>query len=420
MRKCFVLAAAIAVVGLSAAQAAVPAPIIATAAPAGSATRPIAFTRIAFQINSGTRIGSMSDRPLCLRPEPMSWKGDEADGMTAELAKVFASELSKAGFKAAGDPSNLFEAAGGAEAEYAVAGLVKGINVNVCYPFSSNDISRAKGEARLTVEWQVYSRLKREVIGKVEVVGAAEVKESVDGGAMELMRRALGDSVRGLINSEVFRQAALGGGGATLAKGQVVSPGVREPIVFAKPTRKPAALADVVGSVVTVLSGDGHGSGFLISDDGYVLTNRHVTAGAKYVKIRWSDRLESVGEVIREDKGRDVALIKTDARGRTPLTLRRGAPEIGSEVYAVGAPLEVELQGTVTRGIVSAGNRVFDNYSYIQSDVTVNPGNSGGPLVTKDGDVVGLTVSGLRPDGAPSGVNLFIPAGDAMDFLSLR
>jgi S1-C subfamily serine protease len=410
---------------ISGVQAAVPPAIVAQPAPTGVAVRPIAFTRLAFRMKSGERIGSASMYPMCFPSETSTWDGKDDggdDGLDEETAKVFQVELSKAGFQAAGDADNLFEKANGSEAEFAVAGLVKAMNLKLCYPYlyTLYDDKRAKGEAQFTIEWQVYSRLKREVVGKVEVTSSSELKDSVIGGSMQLMRMAFADSVRGLINSEVFREAALAPPGASVAMGQPAPRADRQAIEFAKPTRKPAALSDAVGSVVTVLSGDGHGSGFLISDDGYVLTNQHVTAGAKYVKIRWSDKFESVGEVLREDKGRDVALIKTDSRGRTPLSLRRAAPEIGAEVYAVGAPLDLALQGTVTRGIVSSGTRVFDNYSYIQSDVTVNPGNSGGPLVTKDGDVLGLTVAGLRPEGAPTGINLFIPVGDALDFLALK
>lgn len=403
------------------AQAAVRPPIAAQSAPAGAVVRPIAFTRLAFRIASGTRIGSVSPYPTCFPSEPSVWRG-EMDGMDAETAKLFQDELTKAGFKTAGDVNDLFETTSDAAAEFAVAGLVKAMNAKLCFPYLYylDDKTRAKGEAEVTVEWQIYSRLRREVIGKIDVVGTAEQKDTKAGGSIAVMQAAFADSVRGLINSDLFRQAALAAPGTATTTSGPLPLGGRPAIEFAKPTRKPAALSDVVGSVVTVLSGDGHGSGFLISDDGYVLTNQHVTAGAKYVKIRWSDKFESVGEVLREDKGRDVALIKTDSRGRTPLSLRRAAPEIGAEVYAVGAPLDLALQGTVTRGIVSSGTRVFDNYSYIQSDVTVNPGNSGGPLVTKDGDVLGLTVAGLRPEGAPTGINLFIPVGDALDFLALK
>jgi S1-C subfamily serine protease len=182
---------------------------------------------------------------------------------------------------------------------------------------------------------------------------------------------------------------------------------------------KPVKISDAVGSVVLVMSGGGHGSGFLVSTDGYLLTAQHVVGADKYVKIRWSDGLEGVGEVIRTDKRRDVALIKADSRGRAPLALHRDMPQPGDTVFAIGTPIDPKLQNTVTRGVASA-NRILDGFSFIQSDVTVDPGNSGGPLLNEQGEVLGLTDIGIRLPDAPTGLNFFIPIRDALDFLSLE
>ena len=168
-----------------------------------------------------------------------------------------------------------------------------------------------------------------------------------------------------------------------------------------------------------VLTGDGHGSGFLVSNDGYILTNAHVVGSSRSVVVRWSDGFESDGEVIRSHKARDVALIKTNPHGRQPLALRRGPPTPGMNVYAVGTPLDPKLQGSLTKGIVSA-NRIMDGFSFIQSDVAVTHGNSGGPLLDEKSVVVGITDLGFEPDGKPANINLFIPIGDALDFLNLK
>lgn len=136
------------------------------------------------------------------------------------------------------------------------------------------------------------------------------------------------------------------------------------------------------------------------------------------MKIRWSDGLEGVGEVIRTDKRRDVALVKTDPRNRQPLALHRAAPQPGDTVFAIGAPLDVQYQSTVTRGVVSA-NRIKDGFSFIQSDVTVNPGNSGGPLLDEQGEVLGIADMVLREGGdIPTGINYFVPIDDALRFLA--
>jgi S1-C subfamily serine protease len=168
--------------------------------------------------------------------------------------------------------------------------------------------------------------------------------------------------------------------------------------------------------VVLVLAGEGHGSGFLVSRDGYVMTDQHVVGSAKLVTVRWPDGIETVGEVVRADRLRDVALVKTDPRGRDPLPLRAETMRPGETVFAIGAPLEERFQGTVTRGVVSA-YRTIEGLRYLQSDVSINPGASGGPLLDERGEVVGMTKSIYRIESAPTGINFFTPTRDALDFL---
>jgi serine protease Do len=180
------------------------------------------------------------------------------------------------------------------------------------------------------------------------------------------------------------------------------------------------AVAEVAGSVVTVISDEGHGSGFLISSDGYLITNQHVVGGGKVVKIRWSDGFESMGEVVRSDKRRDIALIKATTHSRQPLVLKTILARPGDTVFAIGTPLDEKFQGTVTRGVVSA-YRIMDGLNFLQSDVGINPGNSGGPLVDEKGMVIGITVlTYRRGEDIPTGINFFIPIGDALDFLNLK
>jgi serine protease Do len=170
--------------------------------------------------------------------------------------------------------------------------------------------------------------------------------------------------------------------------------------------------------VVTILTGAGSGSGFLISGDGYVLTDAHVVGDEKEVRVRWSDGLEGLGQVERVSKNRDVAIIKTNPRDRAPLALKRGRVTPGQRVYAVGSPKGEGFEGAVSSGIISA-DRVVDGLRYIQSDTMVSHGSSGGPLLDENGAVIGLTDLDFQNDG-PAGLNLFTPIGDAMDFLALE
>lgn len=113
-----------------------------------------------------------------------------------------------------------------------------------------------------------------------------------------------------------------------------------------------------------------------------------------------------------------LALIKTSAVKPAPLVLRAASPQAGEAVYAIGTPLDAKFQGSVTKGIVSA-TRVYDGQSFIQSDAVINSGNSGGPLLDENGAVIGVCVSGYEVNGAPAGINLFIPIDDALKALAL-
>lgn len=169
---------------------------------------------------------------------------------------------------------------------------------------------------------------------------------------------------------------------------------------------------------MTIMNDIGSGSGVLVSSDGYILTDAHVVGDDKHARVRWSDGIEGIAEVIRVSKNRDVAIIKTNPRDRTPLALKRGAVTPGQRVYAIGSPMGKEFQSTVSSGVISA-DRVFDGLRYIQSDTVVSPGSSGGPLLDETGSVIGLTDLGVQNNG-PAGLNLFTPIGDAMDFLALE
>ncbi|MES2721677.1 MAG: trypsin-like peptidase domain-containing protein [Pseudomonadota bacterium] len=269
----------------------------------------------------------------------------------------------------------------------------------------------------LSVEWQIYSRLQRKVVATVSTSGGHTVDSfQRDPVVNSLLVGAFRQNVRGLTDSDAFREIFVVDADQAAASGKAQS---TDPIVLSGGAPGARPIAEASGSVVAVLAGGGHGTGFLVSSDGYVITNEHVVGKETKVRIRWSDGFESDGEVIRTHKARDVALIRTNPHGRQPLSLHRGAATPGSTVFAVGTPLDLKFQSTVTKGIVSA-NRIFDGFSFIQSDVAVAHGNSGGPLLNEKGAVVGITDWGHREDGEPATLNFFIPIGDALDFLNLR
>jgi serine protease Do len=159
------------------------------------------------------------------------------------------------------------------------------------------------------------------------------------------------------------------------------------------------------------------GSGFIISADGYVLTNYHVIKDADEIIVRLNDRRELRGEVIGTDKRSDVALLKIDA---TDLPVAKigtsDSLEVGEWVLAIGSPFGFDYSATA--GIVSAKGRSLprENYvPFIQTDVAINPGNSGGPLFNQDGEVVGVNSQIYSRTGGYMGLSFAIPIEVAMD-----
>jgi S1-C subfamily serine protease len=414
-----VLGAALSLLCVSAASAAaasltVPETPVAAPLPAGAPSRTVSLTKIVARIDNEDRWAAMASGPLCLSTGRLSWAKSGADVRTDDLVQVFRSEVEAAGYKVDGDDDNLFEEAA-SFSEYAVAGVIRGAEGALCFPGFGGD-DKVKGSAVLDVEWQIYSRLERRVVARIQTRAGVEDRHTAAGGAQSMVIDAFAETVKALVASDEFRKTFVG---APHTLEEAMKPTLQQKISLAGPAAPPLDIGDAVGSVVLVLAGDGHGSGFLVSKDGYVMTDQHVVGDARLVTIRWPDGIETVGEVERSDRVRDVALIKTDPRGRAPLPLRPDTLRPGETVFAIGAPLEQRFQSTVTRGVVSA-YRTIEGLRYLQSDVAISPGNSGGPLLDEKGEVLGICDLTFRPGGAdvPSGINYFVPIDDALRFLA--
>ncbi len=159
------------------------------------------------------------------------------------------------------------------------------------------------------------------------------------------------------------------------------------------------------------------GSGFIISEDGYVLTNNHVVADADEIIVRLPDRSELEAKLVGADPRSDVAVLKVEGKGLPTVNIGRSDElKAGEWVLAIGSPFGFDH--TVTAGIVSATGRSLPNESYvpfIQTDVAINPGNSGGPLFNLDGEVIGINSQIFTRSGGFMGLSFAIPIDVAMD-----
>lgn len=166
---------------------------------------------------------------------------------------------------------------------------------------------------------------------------------------------------------------------------------------------------------------EGIGSGFIINEDGYILTNYHVIEDAKEVSVILSDNREVKAKVINYDANRDVAMLKIVDNIKVPGTVELGDSDSlrpGEEVLAIGTPMSKEFSQTTTAGIISAINRNIETSSGVQSnllqtDAAINPGNSGGPLVNSLGQVIGINT--LKVTQGAESLGFAIPINEVKD-----
>ncbi len=397
-----------------------PSPPAAAAAPTDAKAptldyRPFRFTHVLFKLPVGRNFANPHVGVFCLPSVGRSWTADSQTEVKPTIyADALRAEVATAGFKVDGPSDNIFEQTA-STSDIQLAAIVTDLNLDYCQPMIGFGDVSTKGTGTMSIEWQVYSTLRKQMLAKITTTGSITIKNTQPGGLDALLKGAFKDNVHALIANADFLKAMAAP--ATDAMDHATAQAQSEIPLPGALAAKGRAVSDAVASVVMITAGEAQGSAFLISSDGLLATARHVVGDAKYVKVRWADGIESLGEVLRSDKVRDVALVKTDPRGRLPLRLRRDPLEPGDTVFAIGAPLDVKFQSTVTRGVVSA-YRTFEGLNFIQSDVSVNPGSSGGPLLDDKGQVVEITEGGYVVAGSAANLNLFIPASDALEFLN--
>jgi serine protease Do len=182
---------------------------------------------------------------------------------------------------------------------------------------------------------------------------------------------------------------------------------------------EPSSLENAVNCVVTIKLANGHGSGCIISNDGYVVTNYHVVGNdSSKAEAIFNSGAKVKCTFIRGNPIYDLALLKLDTLGVAPIKIASKPATIGSDAYAIGTPKTLSLGQTVTRGIVSA-KRTLQDKVYIQSDVSVNGGNSGGALTNREGELIGIVNAKLIGVGV-EGVSFAIPVNYIEEGLKLK
>ena len=367
----------------------------------------IEYAKVRSKVLPGDKIGHAEGGWFCLDAGDMKASDHVESVFDMEAGLAFKKVARAQDLTVAAQDVSAFDTSGPVDSDYRVGGVVTSVDNNVCsYP------GGRKGSLRIEVKWDLFSTRQQRIVFSRTTVGtySAESFENTSGRDFEV--KEFESALTQLFTDPDVRKLLAGVAPPEPSKPASTSLHISPTnIVVGTTAQSTEALKS---AVVTILTDGGMGSGFYIAD-GYILTNRHVVGTSKFVKVKLATSKELVGEVVREDGARDVALLKTESAGVPAIRLRLSAPVIGEEVWAVGSPLSQQFAGTFTRGVLS-GVRETDGVRFLQSDVAVNPGNSGGPLLDAQGNVVGLTTLKVK---AASGIAFFVPIRDAVERLSL-
>lgn len=380
----------------------------------------VEFRKFLIKLPEDHVIGALQMGNECLGREPLTWKIGPQSTIGQDLGTLLLEEIATAGYNIAGNRDALFEDVHEKKADYVVAGIIRDVHANVCYANPKKNLATA--EAALSIDWQVYSHRTRDIAFKATTEGSSQMLRPQPEPGADAISRAFLAASRNLLADPRFHELLTGSG-----MDQDSRP--REPITVAyetvpkKPSKSAESLvADSRMAVVTVFAGDALGSGFVISKDGYLLTDEHVVGSSRYVRVKFVTGREVNGEVVRVDRKRDVALVKLEDDIYPSLPLGESSRvQPGADVFAIGTPLEETFGQTVTKGIVS-GYGEEDGQRILRSDVSIQKGNSGGPLLDRSGVVVGLSVNAytLLPEGIGIGLNGFIPIEEALHALTIQ
>lgn len=407
--------------------------VISPAMQAGLDSRSIELARVQIDIPRGSEIGRLSgqfgNKCLGARTGPIYQERPRLQDGSNEWNDTFYRVMSGHGFKVADSPDQLFQSRqrDGGDLQFGVIISEMRIDAQAVCDFFSERAVGMRAIARIMLEWQIFDPVRSQVILKHRSEGNFQSTQTLALDGQLALQQAFADAVNKLAASSDLRRTMLD------QPRPEAFPPTGSPVASRMPLRRLAQSQQPIdgqidrvrnATVLIEVGASGHGSGFIISESGLMVTNQHVVGSQRFVRVRLLSGRTVVGEVLRQHDRRDVALVKLEGSGYPALPIRETPVRVAEEVYVVGAPSKVELGWTVTRGVISAYRQAVppERLDIIQSDVGIHGGNSGGPMLDKTGSVIAICVAAIRPGQDKTvneGLNLFIPILDGLDKLGL-
>jgi serine protease Do len=381
-------------------------------------TTAIELSKIIFEVEQGQNVGKVK---TCSGAIDLKWEESFAVA-TEEFNKIAEDELIKSGYKIKKQVKLFAEEGIDKEAPLLFGANLKNLQINYemgtyyiddVYMHAPVDV-----ECEVELEWQIFSRKKQEVIYTCTTKGKSFVIDRGTNNVSKAIKDAVRDALIELgFNAEMRK---------TVQNFSNLLPKIKtDTKTVSLPKKTPEKFADYaamikrsIESTVTVLRDDeGHGSGFLISDNGYLITNHHVIDKAKEITVKFENGFEFPAELVAFDEDYDVALLKIKGSGFKGLAVNTTMAGVATDVTSISTPADVKLGQTVSKGIIS-GKRELEGKLYYQTDVSISPGSSGGPLFNSKGEVIGITTWVIR-GGGTEGLNFAIPVSVAIEKLGI-
>lgn len=365
---------------------------------------------------SNEKFGTVGRGFFCSNPQPLILVNTVVNAVAARFASAARRELRQLGYVDAVEEQSAFSRAPGPSGDFELAASLRGIEAHLC----TDGARETNGGVWMQFRWELFAAKEQRVVHSLTTEGSFSTEKFAELTIDDLFERAFVSALRNALADPTMAQKLAADAGAAAALATAPDPNRPRLALARLPIAQDAPDAEFTthrSSVVTVLSGVGSGSGFFIDALGYLLTNYHVVGDAKYVKVRLASGRELVGEVLRSDPVRDVALVKTEAVALRPLAIAKPAPGVGDELVIISSPFGEAFASSLSKGMLS-GVSVVNGLQYLQSDAKALPGSSGGPLIRRDGAVVGL-VQGSVGVVPGAGLNLFVPIEDALSRLGI-
>lgn len=365
----------------------------------------ITFHAALTNIQNGTIIGYTYDGAARVRYEPIRWKLGmiKGDGQI----KVEANRILKSlGYQVPESSDYMFVTDKTSSARYQIGAKVLNYKFNTYLPLAGGF-----DESEVSILYDLYDTFQDKIVYSTikQGYGKSDYENAI--------LIAHNDSFYGLLSDPDFVNIVALNSKQSKNKQNRIAEKLFITNSLIEKYSMPESIEYFNSAVVTIETGFTHGSGFFISTDGYLLTAEHVVSGVDRVQIRTNQGFRIPANVVRVNRNSDIALLKANVSSVNFMPIVKQRAGLGVDLYAIGTPIDKNLSNSLAKGIVSSYRNNQSGVEYIQTDLSLNPGNSGGPVFDEDGNVLGVVSWKLSQ---ADGVSFCIEIQHALDILQIE